>query len=180
MSAAFDPWSVLAEIRNSAPTPPNPANPPNPAAPAPSGLGALGGLGGGYPSELKNAVCADTDGNGPAAGLAIDHDAAEQAAMVVLYAEEGGSTAYDPSRPDEIRDGLYRGFHAHRPTWDALPYGPDRGAAFADARVDPGACPTCAGRRWWRHAADAAGALTCATCHPADHLPAEAVQEVVT
>lgn len=49
--------------------------------------------------------------------------------------------------------------------WRALPYGPERGEAFAAARLAPGACHCCAGRRWWR----GEGAQTtprCIACHP--------------
>ena len=49
--------------------------------------------------------------------------------------------------------------------WHAMPYGGERGRAFADARRQPGACPHCAGRRWWRRAGVDEPA-TCATCHP--------------
>lgn len=50
------------------------------------------------------------------------------------------------------------------PGWRSLPFGPERGAAFALARRQPGACRICAGRLWWRHPD---GAPCCAVCHPA-------------
>jgi hypothetical protein len=49
--------------------------------------------------------------------------------------------------------------------WRELPYGAERGVAFAEARVMPGACPCCAGRRWWREA-DEAPPGRCMACHP--------------
>ena len=51
--------------------------------------------------------------------------------------------------------------------WRSLPYGPARGVAFMAARILPGACPCCAGKRWWR-GADEAGPMLwrCETCHP--------------
>jgi hypothetical protein len=51
--------------------------------------------------------------------------------------------------------------------WRSLPYGPARGVAFMAARILPGACPCCAGKRWWRGAAEAGPMLwRCETCHP--------------
>ena len=64
--------------------------------------------------------------------------------------------------------------------WCALPYGAERGRAFAETRRQPGACPNCSGRRWWCETGEADAALRCATCHPADHLPTGAVREVLT
>jgi hypothetical protein len=49
--------------------------------------------------------------------------------------------------------------------WLAMPFGPERGRAFAEARQAPGACSCCAGRTWWRYQGEA-GAPTCRTCHP--------------
>jgi len=49
--------------------------------------------------------------------------------------------------------------------WWRLPYGEARGRAFAEARAMPGACPCCAGRRWWREA-DEAPPGRCMACHP--------------
>lgn len=49
--------------------------------------------------------------------------------------------------------------------WHAMPYGAERGRAFAEARRQPGACPHCAGRRWWRRPGTEE-APTCETCHP--------------
>lgn len=109
----------------------------------------------------------------------MDHDAAEQAAMAAHYAEPGTPLAYVPETPDLLRDGLVRGFHSHRAAWDALPCGADRGRAFAEVRREPGACPNCAGRRWWCEAGEPDTALRCTTCHPCDHLPADAVRLVV-
>jgi len=51
--------------------------------------------------------------------------------------------------------------------WRRLPFGPERGAASALARQEPGACRTCAGRRWWRHPD---GTPCCVVCHPSPHL----------
>lgn len=47
--------------------------------------------------------------------------------------------------------------------WRCLPFGPERGAAFALARQQPDACRTCAGHRWWRHPD---GTPCCEICHP--------------
>jgi hypothetical protein len=44
---------------------------------------------------------------------AADHDAAEQAALAAHYAAPPDA-AYQPDAPDLLRDGLLRGFHAHR------------------------------------------------------------------
>lgn len=63
--------------------------------------------------------------------------------------------------------------------WWQMPYGAERGRAFADAKALRGACPICAGRRWWRRAGTDE-APTCATCHPPDHLAPEAVRMVTT
>ena len=52
--------------------------------------------------------------------------------------------------------------------WRRLPFGPERGAAFAFARQQPGACRTCAGRSWWRHPD---GTPCCTVCHPSPHPP---------
>lgn len=49
--------------------------------------------------------------------------------------------------------------------WRALPYGPERGEAFAAARLAPGACHCCAGRRWWGAERGEDG-LRCLACHP--------------
>jgi hypothetical protein len=49
--------------------------------------------------------------------------------------------------------------------WRRLPHGAERGRAFAEARAMPGACPCCAGRRWWREA-DEAPPGRCMACHP--------------
>ncbi len=52
---------------------------------------------------------------------------------------------------------------------------------------DPGAPPTpgcrcvrCCGGRWWCEAGEAPRGWRCRTCHPPDHLPADAVREVRT
>lgn len=49
--------------------------------------------------------------------------------------------------------------------WWRLPCGEERGRAFTEARALPGACPSCAGRRWWREP-DEASPGRCATCRP--------------
>jgi hypothetical protein len=49
--------------------------------------------------------------------------------------------------------------------WRALPFGPERGAAFLSARTAAGACHACAGLRWWRGEGEQA-ALRCIVCHP--------------
>lgn len=49
--------------------------------------------------------------------------------------------------------------------WRALPFGPERGEAFMAARMAPGACHGCAGRRWWR-SAGADDGVCCLACHP--------------
>jgi len=54
---------------------------------------------------------------------------------------------------------------AGRDDWRALPFGPERGRAFMEARQAPDACSCCAGRRWWREPGEAAPGR-CATCHP--------------
>src|SRR4051812_31217414 len=89
---------------------------------------------------------------------------------VRLEARPGGLWADKVNRlPPELRDGLA----AHRAAviasltrqpaadsapplqaqphsdWRMLPYGRERGRAFAEAQVQPGACRCCAGRRWW-------------------------------
>ena len=53
--------------------------------------------------------------------------------------------------------------------WHAMPYGAERGEAFAAARLARGACRRCAGRRWWQEARDPTG-WRCWACHPGDHL----------
>jgi hypothetical protein len=49
--------------------------------------------------------------------------------------------------------------------WCRLPYGEERGRAFASARRAEGACPTCAGSGWWRGEGEQASPR-CGTCHP--------------
>jgi hypothetical protein len=49
--------------------------------------------------------------------------------------------------------------------WWHLPYGEERGRAFASARKAKGACPTCAGKRWWSGEGEQAGPR-CMSCHP--------------
>lgn len=110
----------------------------------------------------------------------MDHDAGERAAMVAHYAAEGEEQPYRPWDPDPLRDGLHRGFHAHRRLWESLPCGADRGRAFAEVRREPGACPICAGKRWWCEVREPDTARRCATCHPPDHLPADAVRVMQT
>ena len=63
--------------------------------------------------------------------------------------------------------------------WWQMDYGAERGRAFVGAKAARGACPICAGRRWWRRAGSDE-APTCATCHPPDHLAPEAVRTVTT
>ncbi len=58
-----------------------------------------------------------------------------------------------PAAPQPVKD------------WRALPYGPERGEAFMAARLAPGTCQCCAGRRWWRPEGAADG-LCCLACHP--------------
>ena len=111
---------------------------------------------------------------------AADHDAGERAAVAAHYAEPPAEGRPPAVRPDPLRDGLFRGFHAHRPAWDAMPHGAERGLAFAEARQQPGACATCAARRRWCEVGEPDAALRCTTCHPPDHLPPEAVREVTT
>jgi hypothetical protein len=110
----------------------------------------------------------------------MDHDAGERTAMAAHYAEEAAAQPYQPRGPDPLRDGLHRGFHAHRAAWEALPPGPERGRAFAEVRREPGACPTCAGLRWWCEVGEPVTARRCTTCHPPDHLPTNAIHEVTT
>ncbi|MEO3475302.1 hypothetical protein AAFN86_25805 [Roseomonas sp. CAU 1739] len=107
----------------------------------------------------------------------MDHDAAERVAMAAHYAEPATTRAYVPETTDPLRDGLARGFHSHRAAWEALPCGADRGRAFAEVRREPGACPNCAGRRWWRPAGTDE-LPTCGDCHPPP--PGLTVQRVTT
>ncbi|MBR0649223.1 hypothetical protein GXW78_06085 [Roseomonas terrae] len=109
----------------------------------------------------------------------MDHDAGERAAMVAHYGAAAPS-AYRPDRPDELRDGLSRGFHAHRHVWSSLPFGAERRGAFDEARRQPGACPTCASHRWWHLKDEPATALRCSTCHPPDHLETDDVEIITT
>ncbi len=51
----------------------------------------------------------------------------------------------------------------------------------AGARPTPGCrCVRCCGGRWWCEAGEAPRGWRCWTCHPPDHLPADAVREVRT
>lgn len=84
--------------------------------------------------------------------------------------------------PEDKAEGLRRLAErpaAEAPEWWTLPYGPERGAAFAAARLAPGACRCCAGRRWWCEAADPGG-WRCATCRVPLHLPEGERREVQT
>ena len=58
------------------------------------------------------------------------------------------------------------------PDWHRLPYGHERGRAFAAARLQRGRCSCCAGSRWWQEAEDPKG-WRCAMCHPPDGLAAD-------
>lgn len=60
--------------------------------------------------------------------------------------------------------------------WRELPHGAERGVAFSEARTMPGACPCCAGRRWWREA-DEDPPGRCSTCHPSPPGLARKVME---
>jgi hypothetical protein len=68
-----------------------------------------------------------------------------------------------------------RAASAQSDAWRDLPFGRERGRAFSDARMEPGACRCCAGRRWWTEAEQPTG-WRCAVCHPPDHLPALAIR----
>jgi hypothetical protein len=80
-------------------------------------------------------------------------------AVVALLAAERLLPAVVPNLP---APGAREGPAA---TWRELPYGAERGVAFADARAMLGACPCCAGRQWWREASEA-GPRRCMACHP--------------
>jgi hypothetical protein len=64
--------------------------------------------------------------------------------------------------------------------WSRMPYGSERGRAFAQARRQPGACPTCAGRRWWCEVGEPDAGRRCNTCHPPDHLKPEDLETITT
>jgi hypothetical protein len=77
-----------------------------------------------------------------------------------------------------LREGLVAGRGAPAPKlltgplagqrpeeWWRLPYGPERGEAFAAARVAECACRCCAGRNWW-FGEGAQASPRCMTCHP--------------
>lgn len=185
MSAYFDPWTVLAEIRNETPTPPNPANPPNPSPPASLGLGALGGLGGGHPSELKNA-----EPNDPwlrhAAQALIEtlNTGAEREAdddgWIVLVRPSGHRHVLAPRIVAQMEAaGLM----------PPLPPSVSPSSFAAHARPTAWSNPTdlpltgdrcgCGGRCWWTTKQRPDG-WCCSTCHPPVHLPAEAIHEVTT
>ena len=101
---------------------------------------------------------------------AREHDGAERQAMAPHYAAPVPAPAPPPAPPMPLPS-------PPRPAvpWDAMPYGAERGRAFAVARAEPGACPICAGRRWWQRA-EKDEEPTCSTCHPPP--PGLAVQSI--
>ena len=60
----------------------------------------------------KNTSC-DARCMGAPDNAGMDHDAADRAAMVAHYAEEGAARPYQPGDPDALRDGLAEGFRRH-------------------------------------------------------------------
>ena len=115
-------------------------------------------------SENKQGCNAREAGN--AWGLS---DAERAAALARLEAAEPVAVA--PAPPEPLTPPAL--------PWWQMDYGAERGRAFAEAKATRGACPICAGRRWWRRAGTD-DAPTCATCHPPDHLAPEAVRMVTT
>jgi hypothetical protein len=94
-----------------------------------------------------------------------------------LLAARDGLSARQPVPASEP---LARLLHRAPPAaadWRSLPFGPERGEAFAAARLAPDACRRCAGRRWWR-GEGAQAAPRCMTCHPPP--PGLAFREMAT
>ena len=94
-----------------------------------------------------------------------------------LLAARDGLSARQPVPASEP---LARLLHRSPPAaadWRSLPFGPERGEAFAAARLAPGACRRCAGRRWWR-GEGAQAAPRCMACHPPP--PGLAFREMAT
>jgi hypothetical protein len=70
----------------------------------------------------------------------------------------------------ELTDGYRRAALRRPPSWW-------RAEAH---RPTPGStCSCCEGQRWWSELANRRG-WRCCTCHPPDHLPADAIEEVRT
>jgi hypothetical protein len=151
MSAAFDPWAALAEIRGGRLGGLGADEAPAAAGEArfSAGLGGLGGLGARRSAESNSAPPPPAE-----------HDAAEAAAPP-------SARPYLPGDPDPLRDGLLLASLTRPPAWgDATP--PPAGAW----------CSCCgrhapeAGGRWWsprnpRSDGLALGAgWRCWTCHP--------------
>ncbi len=82
-------------------------------------------------------------------------------------APRNGFRGFSPISPSKVARPAPEPFGPPLP-WRQLPFGPERGVAFALARQQPGACRTCAGHRWWRHPD---GTPCCTVCHPAPHPP---------
>lgn len=78
-----------------------------------------------------------------------------------------------------LRDGIMAPASAPPPVrdWRNLPFGAQRGKAFAVARLEAGACFSCAGHRRWCEP-DEDGPGLCITCHPP--LPGSRFHEVTT
>lgn len=114
------------------------------------------------------------------AAPAMDHDEGEQAARIAFYRGELNSTPYAPGDPDPLRDGLHRGFHAHRPASRAPPVMEDAPAPAAVPRQQPRGCSICGSRRRWCRTGEPLTELRCWTCHPPDHLQPNQIHEVST
>ena len=93
--------------------------------------------------------------------------ATHRAAVLAWLERQGGTTAelapQAQRRAHEVSATIPECLRASPPpNWQALPYSPARGAAFMAARLQPGACPCCAGQDWWQQSAGP----VCTTCHP--------------
>ena len=105
-----------------------------------------------------------------------DAEEAEQAEREAIQAEPALPPEGSPERErqDRMQRRMVRGL---------LDTAMQRPPAWSDAgsRPTPGCrCARCRGGRWWCEAGEAPRGWRCWTCHPPDHLPADAVREVLT
>ena len=105
-----------------------------------------------------------------------DAEEAEHAEREAIQAEPALPPEGSPERErqDRMQRRMVRGLldtaMQRPPAW------PDAGS-----RPTPGCrCARCRGGRWWCEAGEAPRGWRCWTCHPPDHLPADAVREVLT
>jgi hypothetical protein len=106
------------------------------------------------------------------AGLDADDEAEREAIQAEPELPPEGSV--ERERQDRAQQRMVRGL---------VSAGMQRPPAWSDAGAwpTPGCrCARCGSGRWWCEVGEAPRGWRCRTCHPPDHLPADAVREVRT